>query len=63
MKWEYKTLEIGKAKGTVFHQVLSADPLNELGKDGWELTSAVAIGGSAAYDDQVFLIFKRPTAE
>ena len=67
MKWEYKIIEVGKSKGVLFQsKELKIDEFNELGKEGWELVSALSVAGSApgfgtkAQPDQVFLIFKRP---
>lgn len=69
MKWEYKIIEVGKSKGFLFQtKDLSVDPLNELGKEGWELVSSFSVSGSAAgfgtkhQPDQVFLILKRPAS-
>jgi len=71
LKWEYKVIETGKdTKGLLkglYSQgkKLEDNALNELGKEGWELVSAVAVGGSGpgfgtkANPDQVFMIFKR----
>jgi len=67
MKWEYKIIEAGKSKGMLFQsKELSADTLNQLGNEGWELVTALSVSGSApgfgtkASPDQVFFIFKRP---
>ena len=70
MKFEYKVIEVGETKGWMFKQrTLNEDEFNVLGKEGWELVSALSVGSSAPgygtkkHPDQIFLIFKRLLVE
>lgn len=38
----------------------AADRLNELGRDGWELTGTVPVGGGPGGPSRTLLVFKRP---
>lgn len=64
-QWEYKVAEVGETKGLLFQsKELKAEQFNELGREGWELVTAISVGGGAAgfgtkKTDRVFLIFKR----
>jgi len=67
MRWEYKIVEVGDDKGSVFKsKTMNVDALNDLGAEGWELVNTVSVSGAAAgfgtkpKPDQVFMIFKRP---
>ena len=62
MKWEYKTLKL-KAKGfmggKVDEEQLDA-MMNELGRNGWELTAAFDTNEGYGNTRDVVVLFKRP---
>ncbi len=60
MKWEYKTIKLsmtGFIVGKLDESKLD-DHMNQLGKKGWELVSALSTMGSGSTQD-VVAIFKR----
>ena len=61
--WEYKLLSIRTKGGLVrqmnYHEDL-ADQCNTVGRDGWELVSAVPLTEARGRTQAVNLIFKRP---
>lgn len=56
--WEYKTIKAHTMNGIFSEQTLT-NMLNEQGRDGWELVSAIPVC-SMGYD--VIMFFKRPKA-
>ena len=63
MNWEYKTIKL-RATGFLggkFNEAEFDRMLNELGGQGWELTSAFDTNESYGQTRDVVAIFKRPT--
>jgi hypothetical protein len=65
MKWEYKTLKLEHASGwfglggNVDEAGIDKE-MNRMGKEGWELVSALDTNSSNGATRFVILIFKRP---
>jgi len=63
MKWEYKTIKIGAQGGFLggkFDEKAMDTYINELGRDGWELTTAFDTNMSQGQTRDIVAIFKRP---
>jgi Domain of unknown function (DUF4177) len=66
MNWEYKTLRMGIDGG--WRGVPKTDParidaaFGELGREGWELVSALDVNVNTGASFELVAIFKRPLA-
>jgi len=58
MKWEYKVIEGPKSLWSDPSELIA--PLNEAGKEGWELVNAVQIRDSHSYEYRYGAYLKRP---
>lgn len=61
--WEYKIVSI-KSKGGVLRQITLPETFreecNNVGRDGWELVSALPLCSHQGRTSSVELVFKRP---
>ncbi len=62
MKWEYKIIKFATRgfTGGKFNEVELESLMNELGAQGWELTSAFDTNQAHGESRDVVIIFKRP---
>lgn len=63
MKWEYKTVKLrtrGFMGGGKFDETQLDTMMNDLGRDGWELTAAFDTNEGYGSTRDVVVIFKRP---
>lgn len=61
MKWEYKTIKLRATgfMGGKLDEVEFDRMINELGMQGWELTTAFATNAGQGWTREVVAIFKR----
>jgi len=63
MKWEY-TCAVAKTKAFTKELFVDGAPieefLDEMGRQGWELTASPTITSAAVVDHHIHLIFKAP---
>ena len=61
--WEYKQVTV-KTRGGVFRQIGVSEELesacNNVGRDGWELVTAMPLGEAHGRTGMILLMFKRP---
>lgn len=62
MNWEYKTIKLGTTGflGGKFDEFELEEKMNQLGRQGWELTTAFDTNKSYGETRDVVVIFKRP---
>ncbi len=63
MNWEYKTIKLATTgfSGGKLDEVELEVKMNQLGRQGWELTTAFDTNQSYGQTRDVVAIFKRPT--
>lgn len=62
MNWEYKTIKLATTgfSGGKLNEVELEEKMNQLGQQGWELTTAFDTNQSYGQTRDVVAIFKRP---
>ena len=59
--WEYRIINIRSENYRLDPN--SAEQLNRLGADGWELVSITSVNFKSGATDNIAMVFKRPVAD
>ena len=60
-RWEYRIINIRSENYRL--DPASAEELNRLGQEGWELVSITSVNFKTGATDNIAMVFKRPRAD